>query len=483
MRSKAKVLLVVMAYGGSERPELGVWTRMAAAWSATSPLIDDVIHAHIDVCPTPVARNKAVKTAREQGCDIIVSVDADTVPHKGFFQFAVGTLIRCKEPTVIVAPYVCGGGPAPGSEERVQVFRWRTDRTGDPNELARLDHIPREEAAHKSGLEPVACGGTGCFACHTEVFDAIKPPYFDYEYGDPERTVVVATEDVHCFRDLSAAGVQIACAWDYWVEAHWKPKGYGKPAVLHPEEVWGRTKKLLQDRDLLVPDRDPAQDGFFDYPRLYERLVRECRPGGTIVEVGSFTGLSFAHLAKAARARGAGILCVSVDHGLGGGEPGFAALVRKMGGTSAPHLSRRLLAEGLTEEVLQVVGTSAVASRQFADGSLDAVFIDADHHAEAVEADIRAWWPKLRPGGIMAGHDWDRPGVKQGVARAIAGAAQSPDAPSCWVARKDGAPPGVPQEATEAAEAPRAAQVPAKPQARPRSKRKAEAGHGLNGRA
>ena len=33
------------------------------------------------------------------------------------------------------------------------------------------------------------------------------------------------------------------------------------------------------------------------------------------------------------------------------------------------------------------------------------VFIDADHRYHAVRADIRAWINKVRPGGILAGHD------------------------------------------------------------------------------
>ena len=36
----------------------------------------------------------------------------------------------------------------------------------------------------------------------------------------------------------------------------------------------------------------------------------------------------------------------------------------------------------------------------------DAVFIDGDHSEGAVSADIKAYWPYLKPGGLMAGHDY-----------------------------------------------------------------------------
>jgi hypothetical protein len=37
---------------------------------------------------------------------------------------------------------------------------------------------------------------------------------------------------------------------------------------------------------------------------------------------------------------------------------------------------------------------------------LDFVYIDACHSYEAVKADIGLWWPKIRPGGILSGHDY-----------------------------------------------------------------------------
>jgi len=48
---------------------------------------------------------------------------------------------------------------------------------------------------------------------------------------------------------------------------------------------------------------------------------------------------------------------------------------------------------------------SPQAAEQFADASMDFVYLDANHSREAVEKDIRAWAPKVRPGGILAGHD------------------------------------------------------------------------------
>lgn len=49
---------------------------------------------------------------------------------------------------------------------------------------------------------------------------------------------------------------------------------------------------------------------------------------------------------------------------------------------------------------------SVHAAESIPDGFLDCVFIDANHSYEAVRADMIAWFPKVKVGGIFAGHDY-----------------------------------------------------------------------------
>ena len=60
---------------------------------------------------------------------------------------------------------------------------------------------------------------------------------------------------------------------------------------------------------------------------------------------------------------------------------------------------------------------SVDAAKLFDDHSLDLVFIDANHTYEHVTEDLAAWYPKIRDGGILSGHDWsdDFPGVEKAV--------------------------------------------------------------------
>jgi hypothetical protein len=49
---------------------------------------------------------------------------------------------------------------------------------------------------------------------------------------------------------------------------------------------------------------------------------------------------------------------------------------------------------------------SPYASTHFQNGELDFVYIDASHVFEHVVADLAAWIPKVRKGGIISGHDY-----------------------------------------------------------------------------
>ena len=60
-------------------------------------------------------------------------------------------------------------------------------------------------------------------------------------------------------------------------------------------------------------------------------------------------------------------------------------------------------------------------------GSLDLVFIDADHSEKGVLTDLIEWAPKVRPGGYVTGHDIDWPTVRKIVASAFPAYETGPD--------------------------------------------------------
>jgi hypothetical protein len=48
----------------------------------------------------------------------------------------------------------------------------------------------------------------------------------------------------------------------------------------------------------------------------------------------------------------------------------------------------------------------AASSSPSIPAEVDFVYIDGNHNYRAVTEDIRAWWPKIRPNGVMGGHDF-----------------------------------------------------------------------------
>lgn len=49
---------------------------------------------------------------------------------------------------------------------------------------------------------------------------------------------------------------------------------------------------------------------------------------------------------------------------------------------------------------------SVTAAAEFPEGSLDFVYIDANHMRPYIDRDLAAWYPKVRSGGIFGGHDY-----------------------------------------------------------------------------
>jgi hypothetical protein len=69
------------------------------------------------------------------------------------------------------------------------------------------------------------------------------------------------------------------------------------------------------------------------------------------------------------------------------------------------EIARRRL-EPWQERLRWFLETSEVAAKRFARGSCDFVYIDANHSYQHVCRDLQLWYPKVRPGGLFAGHDY-----------------------------------------------------------------------------
>lgn len=247
-----KVAIARFPYGGnggvsSEVPDIGDWLVKTVIDAKADPRVQDIFSFRVSDTPITMTRNRAVKTAREAGVDVLVMIDSDMNPdiHRAragsqlFWNSSFDFLVKHYErgPVVIGAPY-CGPPPF----ENVYVFEWKGFETDTPNDHLSLDAYTREQAAVLGGIQPCAALPTGLIMYDMRIFDILKPPYFSYEWTDETQSEKASTEDVMATRDMHLRGLELLgynpvfCNWDAWA-GHWKPKCVGKPNLLAAEQV------------------------------------------------------------------------------------------------------------------------------------------------------------------------------------------------------------------------------------------------------
>ena len=165
---------------------------------------------------------------------------------------------------------------------------------------------------------------------------------------------------------------------------------------------------------------------WFNYQDIYKRIVESVPEGGHIVEVGAWKGASTSYLAVEAQHKKLRIDVV--DTWSGSQEHKDISDIRE-----------NSLFETFIDNLRPVINLvnpirtdSISASKMYDEESLDAVFIDADHRYESVKADILAWMPKAKKGGILAGHDYTL--THSGVILAVDELVEAPEIiRDCWL--------------------------------------------------
>jgi predicted O-methyltransferase YrrM len=151
--------------------------------------------------------------------------------------------------------------------------------------------------------------------------------------------------------------------------------------------------------------------GWFDFPSIYDKAIEQSGTHPLFVEVGVAYGRSINYLATASKAAKIAPKIYAVD--LFGGSVG-----EKPGTYSKDmfHLFVKGVHDcGNNDLIETIVSDSAEAADKFGNHSCDLVFIDASHTYKEVLRDLKAWQPKVKKGGIFAGHDIDAKGVRQAV--------------------------------------------------------------------
>lgn len=131
-------------------------------------------------------------------------------------------------------------------------------------------------------------------------------------------------------------------------------------------------------------------------PFAYELIARQ-RPK-IIVELGTYSGSSFAAFCQAVEACGLDAKCYGVD--LWQGDVHMGRFEEDLYQEISAYMASTYPA--IATLVRKDFNEAAV---QFADGSIDLLHIDGTHTLEAVTNDFRTWLPKMSEAGVILFHD------------------------------------------------------------------------------
>lgn len=133
---------------------------------------------------------------------------------------------------------------------------------------------------------------------------------------------------------------------------------------------------------------------------LLNALVTK-NPCSVTVEIGSWTGQSSCILGLEVKKQGGKMFCI--DNFKGSPESNQVEYTEGV----KDVLTRNLERFDLDKTVTILEGSSDSFVDMFEDESIDFMFIDADHRYSQVKRDLVNWFPKMKVGGVMTGHDFD----------------------------------------------------------------------------
>lgn len=178
-------------------------------------------------------------------------------------------------------------------------------------------------------------------------------------------------------------------------------------------------------------------DGWFNYEAFYEWVLTQIDKG-IFVEIGIWKGKSITFMAEKVRELHKIILIYAIDTFEGTSyEPSLMMDPDVASGSLYEKYLENIAP--VSEYILTIRKSSHLAYKYFSDECIDVLFIDGDHCYDAVKKDIELWYPKVKPGGIISGHDFGdhAPGVKQAVKELIPGFKLFDDSSSVWFYKKE----------------------------------------------
>lgn len=191
-------------------------------------------------------------------------------------------------------------------------------------------------------------------------------------------------------------------------------------------ESRARLKELYGNPDDINIHRAMVTDGWIAHDELVwlARTAKSLPENAVIVQVGVWHGKSSRAISDN-MPRGAKLFDVDTFNGSSGEPEQHATAKEREGDHCFQWYWDNQYEQILKGDVVPMRLHSANAAHTLAHRGIqvDMVFIDADHTYEGVKADIEAWLPLLKEGGIICGHDYykenEDPFAWMGVRQAV----------------------------------------------------------------
>lgn len=168
---------------------------------------------------------------------------------------------------------------------------------------------------------------------------------------------------------------------------------------------WGINVRVEATKGESLPE------GFFGESdiRTYRELMSKVPIGGRVAELGCWKGRSLCAVAEIIKERKIQVVAVDTFAGTDGEGNGMASPEAAKRENVRQMFLDNTVKFGLHPSIEQM--TTHEASLRFPDNYFDLVFIDANHTREGSQRDMQDWWPKVKRGGVLSGHDCAWKGV------------------------------------------------------------------------
>lgn len=134
-------------------------------------------------------------------------------------------------------------------------------------------------------------------------------------------------------------------------------------------------------------------EGWFDFQDIYDLAVDSAKDGDIFVEIGVYKAKSTCYMLEKIKQSGKNITFFAVDDFSMSSKNEAIASILECG-------------FGITDVKLKQENSDTFA-KSFSKKSVSFCFIDGNHEYSQVKKDLQAWIPKIKPNGIIAGHDYE----------------------------------------------------------------------------